>query len=114
MTKPVLAMAILAAALLTSSAEAAQPGNYNLIGTGTISCGAWTAARREKQAWLAEQWVLGFLSGVGYASGTLTGQNPLNGVDADGVWAWIDNYCKANPLDGVADAGAAFVARHPR
>jgi hypothetical protein len=111
-SKPVLAVAILAAALLISSAEAAQPGKYNLIGSGTISCGTWTASRREGRALLPEQWILGFLSGIGYESEG--GDNPLNGVDANAVWAWMDNYCRANPLDDVAKAGAAFVAIHPR
>ena len=41
-------------------------------------------------------------------------QNPLNGVDAQAVWAWVDNYCKANPLNLIENAGAAFVATHPR
>jgi hypothetical protein len=77
------------AALLISSAEAAQPGNYNAIGSGAaISCGSWTALRRQGQASLPEQWILGFLSGVGY-EGVAGGENPLNGVDADAVWAWV-------------------------
>jgi hypothetical protein len=107
-----LACAFLTAALLISSAEAAQPGNYNLLGSGTISCGTWTVWRRVGRASLPEQWILGFLSGVGYEGGG--GDNPLNGVDADAVWAWMDNYCRANPLDHVANAGAAFFATHPR
>jgi hypothetical protein len=37
----------------------------------------------------------------------------LNGVDAQGVWAWIDNYCHANPLDEVSGAAEAFVNAHP-
>jgi hypothetical protein len=104
-------MAILA--VVISSAEAAQPGNYDLIGSGTNSCGTWTAYRRERQASLFEQWILGFLSGVGY-QGTGVGVDPLNGVDAGAVWAWMDNYCQAHPLDDVAEAGAAFVTTHPR
>jgi hypothetical protein len=104
-------VAILTAALLISSAEAAQLGNYNLLGSGTISCGTWTALRRQGQASLPEQWILGFLSGVGYEGGGR--DNPLSGVDADAVWAWMDNYCHANPLDHIAEAGAAFDAIHP-
>jgi hypothetical protein len=57
--------------------------------------------------------ILGFLSGVGY-EGVGREDNPLNGVDANAVWVWIDHYCKANPLDSVAKAGAAFDATHPR
>jgi hypothetical protein len=105
-------VAILTTALLISSAEAAQPGYYNLVGMGTISCGTWTALRRQGRAQLPEQWILGFLSGVGYESGGRS--NPLNGVDADAVWAWMDNYCHANPLVSISKASAAFDATHPR
>jgi hypothetical protein len=112
-SKLVLAVAILAAALLISAEEAAEPGKYNLLGSGTVSCGTWTALRRQGQARLPEQWILGFLSGVGY-EGAAGGDNPLNGVDADAVGAWMDNYCQANPLDTLAKAGTAFDAVHPR
>jgi hypothetical protein len=50
-----------------------------------------------------EWWVVGFLSGL--SVGFLTGVNAdddvgfLSGQDADGIYAWIDNYCKANPLE---------------
>jgi muramidase (phage lysozyme) len=36
------------------------------------------------------------------------------GVDAEGVWAWIDNYCRANPIKNIGDAAAAFYLAHPR
>jgi|SRR6516165_4538362 hypothetical protein len=97
-------------ALLMSWAEAAQPGNYDLIGSGTNSCGTWTAWRRQGIAGFPEQWVLGFLSGIGYKGGN----NPLNGVDANAVWAWMDNYCYAHPLDSIEKAGEAFNLIHPR
>ncbi len=58
-----------------------------------------------------QSWILGFLSGVGYAE---RGKDPLHGTDVEGVSAWMDNYCQVHPLNDVADAGAAFVAAHPR
>jgi len=91
------------------------PGNYTLIGVGTVSCGKWTASRsgEDYSAKIAEeQWALGFLSGVGFeGSGKY---DPLNGVDAEGVLAWLDNYCRANPLKSVATAAAAFSSAHPK
>jgi hypothetical protein len=56
---------------------------------------------------------LGFLSGID-ATINVTKLSPLNGTDAQGVWAWIDNYCQAHPLDKLGDAALAFVAAHPR
>jgi hypothetical protein len=100
--------------LISFAAEAAQPGKYNLLGTGNSSCGSWTAWRRERrpEAWFAEQWILGFLSGVGYVRGVY-GRNPLNGVDADAVWTWMDIHCQANPLDTIEASTAAFATIHP-
>jgi len=31
-----------------------------------------------------------------------------------GVMVWIDNYCRANPLKLIANAGIAFVEAQPR
>jgi len=33
----------------------------------------------------------------------------LLGTDFDGLIAWIDNYCQANPLKGVAEAAGALL-----
>jgi hypothetical protein len=57
-----------------------------------------------------EAWVLGFSSGVG----SVGFENPLRGVDAQGVGGWIDNYCQAHPLDVIAKAASAFVSAYPR
>jgi hypothetical protein len=67
------------------------------------SCGTWTNLRKLHAAAPYEWWVVGFLSGL--SVGFLTGVNAdddvgfLSGQDADGIYAWIDNYCKANPLE---------------
>jgi hypothetical protein len=54
------------------------------------------------------QWVLGFLTAFnfyGNGSGNIT-----NGTDANGVFAWIDTYCAAHPLDQISTATVALVA----
>jgi hypothetical protein len=96
---------------LTGRAVKAEE-QYHLIGQGTASCGKWTAVRHDEHALGHEQWILGFLSGVGWG-GAEFGDNPLSGTDADGVLAWIDNYCRAHPLEWLAVAGGAFVHAHP-
>jgi hypothetical protein len=95
---------------------AAQEGKVRILGSGSASCGVWTAARHDKHAGGFEQWVLGYASGVGSGSHASGRQdvNPLLGVDAQGVLAWIDNYCRDHPLEMVVDAANAFVAAHPR
>ena len=107
-----LILATVAVDLFVSNAGASD---YTAMGVGTNSCGSWTAARRtptQIQAVLDETWVQGFLSGVG-SIGISQGFNPLNGTDPDGVWAWIDSYCGAHPLDDIAVAAAAFASAHP-
>lgn len=93
---------------------------YQSIGSGGVtSCAEWTVFRRHPDGFaaiVAGTWVLGFLSGVGWAD--VEGQggelmNPLNGVQADTVWAWIDRYCRANPSDTIAWAAGQFALDHP-
>jgi hypothetical protein len=102
--------AVLVASLLIGPAEAQ---GFTYSGQGTLSCGTWMVDRREGMASGPQQWVSGFLSGVGFALASKN-YDPLHGVDADGVWAWIDNYCRANPIDIVINAAEAFVRAHPR
>jgi hypothetical protein len=111
-----LMMQVLVLVVLTFILTANEAAGYNRIGAGTASCGTWTAFRREGsmsvRALSVEQWVLGFIDGITEASGGSL--DPFSGVGAENVWEWIDNYCQANPLKSVADAGSAFIAVHPR
>jgi hypothetical protein len=109
-----LLLLIVLAVLLFSSSARAQ-GTYRAVGEGGVSCGTWTAERANNPAelyWLSESaWVLGFLSGVGYeGAGDV---DPLRGVDAKGVEAWLDNYCRTHPLQTLVDAAGTFVIEHP-
>ena len=81
----------------------------NIAGLGNAPCEAWTAVRHGQHKMDFEQWILGFLSGAGFAAHD---KNPLHGRNPDAVWAWIDNYCTAHPLNRIADGGAAFVLDH--
>ena len=115
--KPLLLAALIVSLFAgnAGAADAKHEGNYAVIGLGLNSCDSWTAARLTPQATLAfaeGQWVLAFLSGVGFMGGE-TGNNPLNGIDAQGVWAWIDDYCRVHPLEKIAQASAAFSFAHP-
>jgi len=86
----------LAVALLTGSAKTAD---FNAVGLGCSSCG--------QTAGVYEQWVVGFLTGIGY-EGIRQGDNPPAGIDVNGVWAWVDNYCRAHPLDQIVTAAKVF------
>jgi hypothetical protein len=89
----------------------AEAETFTSIGAGNASCGTWTANRRvQVKSMDAETWVLGFLSGIGYAGNG----NPLANMDAEGVWAWIDKYCSAYPISTIIIAAEIFAGAHPR
>ena len=103
-------------AAMTLACTSAEAAHYMAMGAGTLSCGSWTAARSYQQSLPqkleVETWILGFLSGIGF-EGTSIGDDPLQGVDAQAVWAWVDNFCRANPPATIANAGGAFAHEHP-
>jgi hypothetical protein len=75
-----------------------------VIGEGATSCGAWTQARQAQstKAALIAQWTAGYVSGS-----NVEGEHhpdALVGVDFKGLIAWIDNYCRSNPLDPLVNA----------
>ena len=58
--------------------------------------------------------MLGYLSGLQAATNVTGGLrlDPLAGTsDAQGVWAWIDNFCRLNSLETIE--WAAFSHRMP-
>ena len=57
-----------------------------------------------------EGWVGGFLTGSNF----VLSNSPPNidifarATDAQGLWAWVDNYCQSHPLESVATAADAL------
>jgi hypothetical protein len=93
-----------------------------VFGVGGRSCGTWTEARRSGNTTPVdyEQWVAGFLSGANSIISTAAPELDTllqPNIDAQGLYAWIDNYCFAHPLNTIAQAadalGAELVHRLP-
>jgi hypothetical protein len=103
---------VIVTAVLMAGAAEARAQKSSLMGQGSLTCGTWTAWRRDGLALGPQQWVLGFLSGIGVMGES--DLNPLNDVDADSVFGWIDSYCQAHPSEKVMRAAAAFIGEHPR
>jgi hypothetical protein len=99
---------------IAATAGSAEGADVDIMGAGAQSCGSWTADHRDGIPIAGDQWILGFLSGVAYEGPGPTVLNPLNGLDAPAVWAWVTNYCLAHPLEQIVGAGTAFLAAHPR
>jgi hypothetical protein len=95
-------------------ALAAPPADADvqIIGAGLSACWTWTADRaaRTYPEVGDEQWVVGFLSAVAVWAPNL---EPLQGVDAEAVFSWMDTYCRAHPLVILGEAAKAFVQEHP-
>ena len=90
---------------LASTTAVAQ----TMIGPLQNSCETWTEVRRTRQTQTSqalEFWVTGFLSGANVFDDTDI--NFLKGMDSNAIYAWIDNYCKANPLERLPDAAYAL------
>jgi hypothetical protein len=113
---------LLALLALAFSFHVEAKNTVMVVGAGQASCGTWTKAQAERQPTDARgniyyrigsdtmiqlEWVRGFISAFNiYKSET---GNVTAGTDMDGVYAWIDNYCAAHPLDNVVTAALALV-----
>jgi hypothetical protein len=78
------------------------------IGQGANSCWAGTRSHEAKAATqgLYTQWVAGFASGLNWDTDD---PDILTEIDFHGLMAWVDNYCKANPLAKVTTGAAMLV-----
>jgi hypothetical protein len=104
--------AFLVAFLFSVSVDAQS--DHTTIGVGASTCWRWTEDKRVGRyhdILQDHQWVLGFLSGIGFLG---AGYDPLNGLEADVVWAWVDKYCFAHPLVTIEGAAGQFIKEHPK
>jgi hypothetical protein len=96
---------LLAVLVLSTNAH----GGTTYFGAGVNSCGSWTEewARDSQRLELWKAWVLGFVSGANiYAE---HGDFLRGPVDAPAIYAWINNYCRAHPLESLRDAAIELV-----
>jgi hypothetical protein len=97
-------IAIMIAALIVAaiSSAQAQRETRSMVSPSGLSCGKWTdTLKRPYEHEVYKGWVLGYLSGVNSES---TGTDFMQGRDAEGLTAWIDDYCRRNPLQDVTRA----------
>jgi hypothetical protein len=77
-----------------------------MLGLGTTSCGKWTEASKNPVPRAQfHGWVFGFLTGVNWHSNGPQATVP----DAAAAGAFLDEYCKRNPLHIVALGASALV-----
>ena len=87
-------------------------------GVGASVCGSWSEARRGPmtsktviQEQMTVSWVMGFVSAMNneYAEQFPNFTQHFKRIGSDGVTGWLDNYCRANPINSVNDAAMSLV-----
>ncbi len=88
-------------------------GDWAIKGEGNFSCPDYVSAKRSNSAKLysSVSWVQGFITGVNYQSALPVDSHSFIAQDfpATSIVAWLDNYCRDNPQDYLADAAEALV-----
>jgi hypothetical protein len=99
----ITAIAIMLPALIVAAISTAQAQEGRTVIRPTdFSCGRWVNTPKDTPNYeRLRQWVLGYLSGANIESG---GADFLQDRDADGLTAWIDNYCRRNSLHAITQA----------
>ena len=113
---------LLAVLLIGGTAWAMQPDEYTIFGAGSQSCGSWTAEKEKGTDTpllsiyhtpllsIYHAWITGYLTA--YSRWVEKGPGPVGKFGIPGIpgaWAWIDNYCQENPLEGVAMAAEQLI-----
>jgi len=88
--------------------------DWAIRGEGNFSCPDYVSAKRTNNTKLYSSisWVQGFITGVNYQNALPEGSNSYIGQDLSAVSLvdWVENYCRKNPQDTLADAAEALVA----
>jgi hypothetical protein len=76
------------------------------LGPGTVSCGRWQQERQTTSAdrFAFEAWVLGYITRANDEDFIVRNLSAEEG----GLFASIDNYCRANPRKELADAAKSL------
>lgn len=100
---------VLLSTAISGSAQATPPGQVELTlyGAGASSCGKWLADRTSLIHSIELNWVFGFLTASENYSASLGVH--VRQTDKDAVEAFVDKYCRENPLKDIADASVGLV-----
>jgi hypothetical protein len=103
-------------ALFAFTAPHAQSdGKSVLIGVGTASCGQYLELRAKHSSYINdsfEGWLGGFASGMNHARLADTGRLKLL-PDGPSMLAYVDKFCRENPLKSVFIGADALFAELP-
>jgi hypothetical protein len=93
-------------ALTLCLALATANAAHQIVGPGTESCGKWLKlSENDLEKHTYKPWVQGFLS----AANLLANDEFLKQTDPATIFAWMDNYCRQNPLHDLNSATMALI-----
>ncbi|MFC1776761.1 hypothetical protein ACFL3I_05380 [Pseudomonadota bacterium] len=80
---------------------------YTVRGAGGKSCGKYVSEKQEGSVLhsISLNWVLGFITGVNVTQ-EVAGRRANLGAsfDTESIELWLENYCRANPLEDLVTA----------
>ena len=105
----VLGTALMAGVVPAQAAEGRS--QFMVLGAGYASCESWTNDRSADGAnsRFKEQWVLGYITAMNnwiLPADRGAARDLAEDAGVDGIFAWMDDYCAANPLANVGNAVA--------
>jgi len=110
MTRLLIVVLFVVVVVLPRVGAQKQPeADYRVYGQGALPCRDWVEAQRAADptkfdaAYVYQAWVLGFVSGAGYAG------LPMRAADSRGMITFVDKYCVGRPTDNLSQAVAALV-----
>ncbi len=90
-----------AAPVTTAPGNVAAPKNVTVLGLGMMSCQVYGALQQVGAGDIANQWLLGFLSG----GGAFAGSNYLGSTSLGDAIKLVQHYCATNPKTSLVAAG---------
>jgi hypothetical protein len=99
-------MATLALGLVAFGSPALAQEDTGLFALGSLACSDWNRAPNFANAGLKD-WLLRFTAHLASDGSYLT--NPMTRTTPQQTVAWVDAYCEANPLTGLAVVGMTMI-----
>lgn len=91
--------------LTITTAKASAAERMMVMGAGIESCGAWLNLETENGRLERMQWIYGYSSGWNHGKG----KNQVRYTDPEAMAAFLDMYCKNNPLHNLYQATKALI-----
>lgn len=86
----------------TANSQSGKKASHQIFGAS--DCGQWLAEKTPAR----EVWLMGYLSGMSTMHDAIghTVKDPLSIIQsANQAYIWMDNWCKANPLENLVSGG---------